>query len=264
MRFGVGHALHPVHAGFEFQLGEGAAPAHLGDDFLVAAHGAFAGRDHLDLPALQIGEAFIHPEQVAGEQRGLVAAGAGADFQHDVAVIHGVLGQQRHADLLRQFEAAEAKRFALGCCHGAHLGFGRRIGEQRIDIRDLGVGGAVGLHRVDQRIEFGEFARDPHIVLGAELAQQLVLERGMVRQQDIKFGFRQHGWSQMRRGGRRRCSDRAPLQRQPLGLGEFRQLLADRHAARGRVEQRNHHCLGLFGVEVENQRLHRAMRGGRQ
>src|SRR6476661_7661148 len=52
----------------------------------LAADRAFAGRDHLDLPALQAGEALVHPEQIAGEQRGLVAAGAGADFQHHVAV----------------------------------------------------------------------------------------------------------------------------------------------------------------------------------
>ena len=93
LRLGVGHALHPVHAGFEFQFGERAAALHLGDDFLEAAHGAFAGGDHLDLPALQGGKTLIHPEQVAGEQRGLVAAGAGADFQHHVALVHGVLGQ---------------------------------------------------------------------------------------------------------------------------------------------------------------------------
>ena len=52
--------------------------------------------------------------------------------------------------------------------------------------------GAVGLHGVDQRIELGEFARDPHVVLGVHLAQQLGLQRGMVRQQDIKFGFGEH------------------------------------------------------------------------
>jgi len=40
--FGVGHALHTVHAGFEFELGEDAAAAHLGDDFLEAALAAFA------------------------------------------------------------------------------------------------------------------------------------------------------------------------------------------------------------------------------
>ena len=98
--FGVGHALHAVHAGFEFQLGEGAAAADLGDDFLVAAHGAFARGDHLDLPALLGGVALVHAEQIAREQRRLIAAGAGADFEDDVALVHRVLGQERKPDLL--------------------------------------------------------------------------------------------------------------------------------------------------------------------
>src|SRR4030081_3046780 len=84
----------------------GAPAAPFGDDLLEATHGAFTHRHHLDLPALQGGKALIHPEQVAGKKRGLVAAGAGADFQHDVAIVHRVLGQQRDADLLRQLDAA--------------------------------------------------------------------------------------------------------------------------------------------------------------
>src|ERR1700694_4198424 len=48
LRLGVGHALHPVHAGFEFQFGERAAAPHFGDDFLDTAPGAFAGGDHLN------------------------------------------------------------------------------------------------------------------------------------------------------------------------------------------------------------------------
>ena len=138
-------------------------------------------------------KALIHPEQVAGEQCRLVAAGAGADFQHDVALVHGVLGQQRHADLLRQLEAAGDKRLALGLRHAAHLGFGRGIRYQRLGIGNFLVDGAVGLHRVDQRIELGQFARDPHVVFGVHLAKHLCLEGSVVRQQDIEFGFRKYG-----------------------------------------------------------------------
>ncbi|KIU01434.1 hypothetical protein QU38_01650, partial [Staphylococcus aureus] len=117
---GAGHALHAVHAGFELQLGEGAAPLDLGDDFLEAAHGAFAGGHQLPLPALQRGEALIHPVEVAREQRRLVAAGAGTDFQHDVAVVHDILGQQRDADRLGELLSPrfELRPFALG--HGPH------------------------------------------------------------------------------------------------------------------------------------------------
>ena len=64
-------------------------------------------------------------------------------------------------------QAARGQRLALGFRHAAHLGIGRGIGDQRVDAGDLGVGGAIGLHGVDQRIEFGEFARDPHVVLAS-------------------------------------------------------------------------------------------------
>ena len=55
----------------------------IGDDFLEAPHFAGAFFHHVDLPALAGGIALIHAEQVAGEQRRLVAAGAAADFEDD-------------------------------------------------------------------------------------------------------------------------------------------------------------------------------------
>ena len=58
-----------------------------------------------------------------------------------------------------------------------------------LGIGNLGAGGAIGLHRVDQRIELGELARDLHVLLRIHLAQQLGLERGVVGEQDIEFGF---------------------------------------------------------------------------
>ena len=132
---GIGHALHAVHAGFEFELGERAAAADLGDDFLEAAHRAFARGHHLDLPALLGGVALVHAEQIAGEQRRLVAAGAGADFENDVALVHRVLGKEREAQLLfeRRAPRFELRPFRLG--DGAHLGVGRRIVDQAGDAR---------------------------------------------------------------------------------------------------------------------------------
>src|SRR5207249_2491563 len=69
---------------------------------------------------------------------------------------------------------------------------GRGIGDQRVDIRDLLLSGAVRFHGIDQRIELGELARDPHVIFGVDLAKQLRLERGVVRQQNIKFGLGEH------------------------------------------------------------------------
>ena len=53
--------------------------------------------EHLGGPALPLGVAQVHPQQVAGEQRRLVAALAGLDLEDDVLAVVGVLGQQQLA-----------------------------------------------------------------------------------------------------------------------------------------------------------------------
>ena len=122
-----------------FSLANTPRPCDLGDDFLEAAFGAFADRQDLGLPALLGGVALVHAEQVAGEQRGLVAAGAGADFEDGVVVVHRVLRQQREADLLRR--ACRLRACSAGFSASAmlaHFGVGRRIGDQRVEVGDLG------------------------------------------------------------------------------------------------------------------------------
>ena len=100
--FRIGHALDAVDAALEFQAGEDVAALDLGDDFLVAAGRAFAFGHDLDLPALQVGVARIHAEQVAGEERRLVAAGAGANFEDGALLVRLVAGQQHDAQILRR------------------------------------------------------------------------------------------------------------------------------------------------------------------
>src|SRR5215218_10735743 len=99
-----------MHAGLEFKLGKSAASPDLGNDLLVTTDGAFAGRDHLDFPALLGGETLVHAEQVASEQRSLVAARAGADFQNDIALVHRIFGDQGETDLVRERIPARLKR----------------------------------------------------------------------------------------------------------------------------------------------------------
>ncbi len=90
---------------------------------------------------------------------------------------------------LLEFAATGGERVAFGFRHGAHLGVGPGVGDQGFRIGDLLHRGAIGLHGVDHRVELGEFARDPDVVLGVQLAQQLRLEGGVVRQQNVKFGL---------------------------------------------------------------------------
>ena len=192
MRLGVGHALHAVHARFELELSKCAAAADLGDDFLVAAHGALVGGNELDLPALLGGEALVHAEQVAGEQRSFITARAGADFEDHVALVHRVLGQERDLDLRLQRRAPLLQARLLGGRHLAHLGVGLGIVDERVEPLELGDHAAIGFHGVDDRPELGELARQLHIGLGRELTHQLVLHRLVAGHQRIEFLFGQH------------------------------------------------------------------------
>ena len=133
--FGVGYALDAMHAGFEFQFGEGAAAADFGDDFLEAAHRAFARGDDFDFPALIGGVTLIHAEQIAGEQGRLVAAGAGADFENDVALVHRVLGQKREPQLLLERRAPRFKPGLFVFGDRTHLGIGCRVCDQARQCR---------------------------------------------------------------------------------------------------------------------------------
>ena len=131
------HALHAVHAGFEFQMREHALARDGRDDFLVAADLAFAGRGDFDLPAAPGGIALIHAEQVAGEQRRFVAAGAGADFEDGVLVVGLVLRQQQQLDVALQRCDALLQLRQLGLGQRPHLGIGRPVGEHRFEVGDF-------------------------------------------------------------------------------------------------------------------------------
>ena len=115
-------------------------PVDVGDDFLVAAGLALALRQHLDLPAVEVGIALVHAEEIAGEQRRLVAAGAGADFEDGALLVGGVLGQQqqrapsRSSSAIALVERASPPRRRAPPISG--------IGEQRVEARALGLGRA--------------------------------------------------------------------------------------------------------------------------
>ena len=93
LAFGRGDALDAVDAAFELQFRKHPLPAHRRNDFLVTAHFGLVRRDDFDLPPLPVGEAAVHAQQIAREQRRLVSAGPGADFEHRGARVGDVLGQ---------------------------------------------------------------------------------------------------------------------------------------------------------------------------
>ena len=168
LRFGGGHALHAMRAGFEFQHGIRALADDSGDDFLVAAHFAGAFRYHLDLPALALGEARVHAEQVARKQGCLVAAGAGAHFEEHVALVVGIFGQQ----LFRSSLSSCASRSSPCLISASANSF--ISGSPAISLRggDVGLAGLPGVVQLYHRFELG--------ALAVELAERVHVARGFL------------------------------------------------------------------------------------
>ena len=154
LRFRGGHALHAMDAAFVFQLGIDFVALNGGDDFF---HAPLRGRrafHDFDFPALGFGVAGIHAEKIAGENAGLVAAGAGADFDDDVFVVVGILGDKQQLQFALDLLLAGGELAFLFLGHVAHVGvFGlddhlARAGEVLFDLLELAV-------LVDDLFEFG-------------------------------------------------------------------------------------------------------------
>ncbi len=176
LRLGLGHALHAVAARLEFEPRVGALAADARDHFLVAAQLRGALGHDLDLPAPALGIARVHAEQVAGEERRLVAAGAGAHLEEQVALVVRVLGQQLLLQL--RLELLHRRARALQLLLGVALH--RRVGRQVPGLLRVALRLAEALVQVDQAGQLGVLARQPpelvHVarrLLGGEQAIEL-------------------------------------------------------------------------------------------
>src|SRR6476661_3598893 len=193
--FGIGHALHAVHTGFKFKLGEHATAAHRGNDFLEAALGALAGGKDFRLPALLGSVALVHAKEIAGKKRGFIAAGAGADFKDRVVIVHRVFRQQCQPDLLRQLFLAVLQFMPLKVGELAHFCVCRGVVDERREFGDLPVGGAIGFDRFDDGAELGEFARQLDVSVGTQAAGELAFHQRMAGEQGVQFLLGQDGQS---------------------------------------------------------------------
>ena len=111
LRLGFGDALDAVDAGLVLHAPVGVLAADAERDLAVAAGAGLGGVEHLQPPALALGVALVHAEQVGGEQRGLVAAGAAADLDDRVLLVGGVARQEGDLQLL--LEPREQRREPL-------------------------------------------------------------------------------------------------------------------------------------------------------
>ena len=165
LRLGRGHTLHAVAARFELERGVDEIAFDADDKLLVAAEVARTLRQHLGAPAFALGVAQVHAREVAGEQRRLVAAGAGADLEEDVAHVVGVARQQRCLQLAEQAREVGAGRRCFVAREPGHRLVTCRFGEQLVGRREVALALLVAAKQLDQRARFR--------VLAAKLAVAL-------------------------------------------------------------------------------------------
>lgn len=154
--FGFRHPLHAVRAGLELELGVDVVALDPGNHFLVATVLALVLRQRLDPPALALGVARIHAEQVAGEDRRLVATGAGTDLQEHVAAVVGILRQQHALQAVAEGGEAAARFGDLLLGEVAQLRVA--VLEQRLGTLEVGLHLAVVAERQDHRFDLGVLA----------------------------------------------------------------------------------------------------------
>ncbi len=107
LAFGGGHALHAVHAAFIAQMAIGVLAGDLEDDFAISAAIGFGGGKDFDLPAVALGVARVHAEEIGREERGLVPTGAGPNFDDDVLGVVRILGHQQRLDAAHERRPAD-------------------------------------------------------------------------------------------------------------------------------------------------------------
>ncbi len=90
-------------------------------DLLEPAPLAAAAVHHLDLPALRIGVAAVHPEQVGREQRRFLATRPAADLNDRVARVVRVRRDQAELDGLVEFPGFGPQIVELGAGQLRHL-----------------------------------------------------------------------------------------------------------------------------------------------
>ncbi len=121
---GFRNALHAVDAALIFQRLYTLLPLTRAMTSFNPAHRRFADRRDFHAPALRFRVAAIHAEDLGRKQRGFIAARAGADFEHDVLFVEGILGEQQNLQLL--FDPGQLRLQALHLVGGhlAQLGVG--------------------------------------------------------------------------------------------------------------------------------------------
>jgi hypothetical protein len=172
---GFRNALHAVDASFVAEAAVRADALHQGDDLLEPADLGLREVDDVDTPALALGVARVHAEELGGEERRFAAACAGADLEDRAALGVGVLRPQLVLELRLQLADARFERVALGDRYRVELVAARQVPEQLARLVALAHRLLIALVELDHRLELRERLRGVAIDRG-------VAERGGVGQ----------------------------------------------------------------------------------
>jgi hypothetical protein len=155
-----------------------------------------------------LGVARVHAEQVAGEQRGLVAAGAGADLEHRVLGVERILGQEQLDGLLGGLALGlEGAQLLAGQLAQLEVGLG--AGHQP-RLLEIGAQLLVAAPRHHQRLELRVLARQlaelgaprdhvgiaeqrRHLFVAAPQRSHLVVKARLVEHGPVSIANRRQG-----------------------------------------------------------------------
>ena len=149
---GLGHALDAVAAGLEPEASVCALAEHGEDDLLVAVERGRVGVHDGDFPSMRLAVAGIHAEEIAGEERGLLAAGAGADLHYGVAGLERVGRQERAEKAVLEVGKLRFKGRELGGGFVLEVGVVEKFAVAGDIGEGLFVGGEGGLELLEKGV----------------------------------------------------------------------------------------------------------------
>ena len=163
------HPLDPMGSALVFKAGPGPLPLHDELDGLDASQLRLAAAGHLQGPAPALRIHNVHPEEVRGEQHGLLAADAAPDLHDHVLAVIGVPGQEEELQLLPQ--ALHVRLGPLDLLLGHLLHF--RVAQQLLgggQVRFRLTVGPVGLHhRLQLLLLPGQAAQKVRVGVGGRV-----------------------------------------------------------------------------------------------
>ena len=141
----------------EFELSVDLTTFDARNDFLEAAVLARSFAQDLKLPPATFRITAVHAEQVAGENGGFIAAGAGANFEKNVRGVVRVARQQQREQALLGLRAdhLQARGFVVGECAQFRIWVAR----EGCGLRQLGLDPRVLANRHNHRLQLRELSR---------------------------------------------------------------------------------------------------------